>query len=110
MALATYAALLSAWFLALPTLRGAALQGALLLLTSAGAPATGTERTLHDEAMANIRARLIRRAPPDRRAIRAGWWLLFASLAAFSAAIAVQARTDPAFRAPAVPDTAAPAR
>ncbi|MBW4090033.1 MAG: hypothetical protein HIU82_02830 [Proteobacteria bacterium] len=98
-ALATYAALLSAWLMALPTVRGAAMQEALLLLTAAAAATTEADRKLHEDALANLRARLIRRAPRDRRAIRTGWWLLVASLAAFSAAVVLQARTDPAFRA-----------
>ena len=101
-AVATYGALLSGWFLALPTVRGAALQAELLLLTSAAPPATEEERTIQADAIANIHTRLIQRVPRDRRSIRAGWVLLFVSLVVFSLAVALQAGTDPAFRAGAI--------
>jgi len=95
-ALATYAAIGSAAFFALPVLRGQATQAQRDILASA----TASEPDVA-ELLARATDVLTRKAqaeqPRGARDNRIGASLLAASLALFTAAVALQVTSDPAF-------------
>ncbi len=68
-ALATYAALLFAWLLALPTVRGAAMREALLLLPTAAAAATEADASFTRTRWQRSRRPCCCRRAPTRRSV-----------------------------------------
>jgi hypothetical protein len=96
---ATYVALLASWLLAIPARRAATLQGDITAIEVEFSDEP-LLRATQQRAVANIRRRVARTAGIDRRHIRRGVALLALSLATFTAAVAVQIRTEVECRQP----------
>lgn len=99
-AVATYAALLSAYFFARPVLRGQAVDASHDILTALKSTDRDVEKLLEHAAGVLIE-RKQRNLPKSRRDNAAGVLLLVASLLLFTGAVALQILTDPAFHPPA---------
>lgn len=99
-AVATYAALLSAYFFARPVLRGQAVDASHDILTALKSTDRDVEKLLEHAAGVLIE-RKQRNLPKSRRDNAAGVLLLVASLLLFTGAVALQVLTDPAFHPPA---------
>ncbi|HSU07450.1 MAG TPA: hypothetical protein VLI93_17945 [Acetobacteraceae bacterium] len=96
-AVATYCALASSYYLARPGLRTAPLQAALLQLQ--GATTNDPQiRAMRDRAIVDLEQRLRAGVRQDDRSNWTGRFLLVLSVVIFSAAVVLQLVTDPAFR------------
>jgi hypothetical protein len=96
LALANYFAVASAWLLARPALRAAVLQGNLVVL-EIQEDTSQAMREAKRLAIDNLRKRIARNTPRDRRSL---WWgvtLLVMSLLTLSAGFALQVGTEPVF-------------
>ena len=96
LALASYLAVASAWLLARPALRAAVLQGRLIVL-EIEEDASQAMQEAKRLAVDNLRRRIARNIPRDRRSLFWGVTLLVMSFLALSAGFALQVRTDPIF-------------
>jgi hypothetical protein len=96
-ACATYIALLSGWFFAIPARRVALLHGniAAIEATLSDDPLL---RQSQERTIKQFQLRIAQTTPIDKRLIRRGVLLLVLSFLTFTAAVIVQAKTDPSVR------------